>query len=471
MGRLQRYLRKLSVSEWESLHAEAQKRFRGKTLALLERLRGTGVPQSLTPTEKELAQRLERWIWQRAYLAQQQAYKLTEAPPVEWILTGAQLYRDKSLVREALEVLGLKRSTRIEALKLLFRRFDWEISEGQLGSAMVTLRKVRRKLLDLDLYLRQHRLQLWLHWLLREYGGSYSAEGHRALDRLAPYMAATLRLLKKSGSDLLDLNLQVIHLIAQGQIEAALSLTDTIAHTLPTEMQVNRWLCQLMLRRPLREIQESTIAHIAGPLSPLSRAVLLNRVLLTLLQGASPAVLRQYRPQLERWLLHTPLYRWENAFTWAQLLWLIGDQRAAIDWLSKIPPSVGRLMWIQTQLLKLLLHTESRNWVELIRSVRSLSYLLSQLKSKIASAQILRRLVRRLYKARLNPRVLTKAVALWEAHLQATPSEKAFWALTILPDWIKAQIERKNLADYRATQDQHRYAIEQMLLEIEVLLT
>lgn len=470
MGRLQRYLRRLSFAEWESLYAEAQKRFRGKTLALLERLRGTGVPQQLTPSEKELAQRLERWIWQRAYILHQHAHKLTEAPPIEWIFMGAQLYREKELIREALEVLNLNRSHPLEALRLLFQKIAWEVSEGRLHHAMIALRKSRQGLMQLDLHLRQLRLQIWLHGLLREYGGSYSIEGRRALNRLEQYIDSMLKLSKKPEGGVLALSLQVTYLIAQGQVEAALRLTDECAFPSPAEVLLNRWLCQLMLRRPLKEIHDSTVAAIVGPLPPLSRAILLNRVLLNLLQAASPAVLRQYRPQLERWILRTPLYRWENAFTWAQVLWLMGDSAASATILAEIPPSVGRFLWLQTQLLRLLLHIEGRNWIEVIRSVRSLSHLLRQLKSKIASAPLLHKLVRRLYKARLSPGALPKAVALWEAHLQAMPSEKAFWALTLLSDWIKAQLQRKSLTDYRAMQCQDSLIIEQMLYKVDKLL-
>lgn len=283
-------------------------------------------------------------------------------------------------------------------------------------------------------------------------------------------MATTLKRLREPEGGASAMSLQITYLIARGQVEAALRLTDECVFPLPAEVLLNRWLCQLMLRSPLKPVQDSTVAAIVGPLPPLSRAILLNRVLLTLVQAASPALLREHRSRLERWLLRNRLYKWENTFVWAQLLWLMGDSAASATILAEIPPSVGRFLWLQTQLLRLLLHIEGRNWIEVIRSVRSLSYLLRQLKSKIASAPLLRKLIRRLYKARLSPGALPKAVALWEAHLQAMPSEKAFWALTLLPDWIKAQLQRKSLTDYRAMQCQDSLIIEQMLCKVDKLL-
>lgn len=47
---------------------------------------------------------------------------------------------------------------------------------------------------------------------------------------------------------------------------------------------------------PIREIHDSIVsAVVIAPIPPINRAVLLNRLLSTLLQAASPAMLRQYR--------------------------------------------------------------------------------------------------------------------------------------------------------------------------------
>lgn len=470
MGRLQRYIRRLTASEWEELHADARKQLRGKTLALLERLRSTGAPQVLTPTEKELAQRLERWIWRRSYLEHNGKIRTFHRPPAAWVLMGARLYLAKGLLPEALAILKPQSPSQLENIQLLLWRLVWEMERGRLEGAMRTLRLLRTRLGQLRWEVERWRVQLWLHRLLREYGGSYTLAGQRVLKRIARSPLWHTAWPTEKERRVFHLNVHITYLIAQGRIETALQLADPNRFPPRPEWLLNRWLCQLMLRRSLEETQETTLSYMQGGFSPLSGAILVNRTLLTLLQKASPTFLREYRPQLERWMQRYRLYQMENRFVWAQLLWLAGDSAAAAREFERVKPSMGRFFVLQARLLSLLLSIDSRDWVATVRQVRRLLHLLRVAEQQIASAALLRRLARRLYWMRMSPRVLPKAVALWARHLDNSPTERFFWNLTLLPDWLQAQLKRQRMCEYRTHAPESTKALSDLMTKVGELL-
>lgn len=448
MGRLQTYLRRLPGEAWEALLRAAKQELGPKTQALLVRLRQTGVPQRLSGSEKELAQRAERWIWRRAWLSGHLNHPLRAPARPEWVLTGATLYYQAGLKEEAFALLERLPSEPLDRLSFLFQRLRWEIAEGKLRQSTWTLQKLQTELEKLQQNLETQRLQLLFHRLLREHGGSYTRSAQRLLARLARHPRWQKPLPAQPDQAAQEANLRALYAIARADLEEALRWYERLpANAVPTRL--NAWLVHLMASSPI-ETLVPLWEGLSPPLPPQYQAVLLNRVLLTLLRYAPPSFLPYYKEALDRQVRRQSLYTYENGLTWAQLLYLAGHTSKALQEIPQLlqaplPP----FLRLQGELLLVVLAAEAGAWGPLIRSMEALLRLLKHLEPKIASAPLLRKWVRQLYQHRLQGKVLSRSVQAWNDHLEKHPTEALLWRLTLLPDWIEAKKTGLSLHLYR----------------------
>lgn len=458
MGRLQRYLRSLTPSEWESLYTEAQKELRGhKMRSLLERLRRTSAPQVLNPTEKELAKRIERWIWKHAFIQAHKSHPIYASPPIEWISKGALLYHAKGLSTDALALLRAEVHLPLEKLTLLFLRLKIQIESGAAKKASKTLREIEHISDHLRRSIQRERLQLTLWRLLNEYGGSYTEIGQRFLRRLEkhPYWKHTHG--TASEESVADTNLRILYALAKGNpMEAYKLCLDKTAQSHPSIL-LNRWLCSIMLKHPLSEYLSYDTLYTTK-LSEYDKATLLNRVLLTLLIYGSPAYLTSKLSLLEHWYLSSGFLP-ENGLVWLQLLWLCGKSEEAIKLSENLLEKVeGKpFTYIQVALMLLLIYAENHKWNKLVQHLRRLLYWLKRVEKFIASAPVMHKLLRQLYQARLRPQVLSAVAERWKKHLASYPTERYFWEITLLPDWIEARLSHQGIIGYR--QNAHRASV------------
>lgn len=246
-----------------------------------------------------------------------------------------------------------------------------------------------------------------------------------------------------------------------------------VAHE--TGILLNRWLSALFLRRPLEEVLP-LLPAFTSPLSEHEKAVLVNRILLTLMRYASPSMLQVWQERLMRWSLYIAALP-ENQLALAQLLWLMGDFSTAQKAIQKALNSIESVEdqpfpFVQTSLILLLIESEARDWTSLVRHLRSILYQLRKLKKIVASAFILSRFLRRLYEARLRPRVLRSVAEAWEKHLQNYPVERLFWETTLLSDWVQAHIRGMTLREYRSTLSYPPFTqVDSLLIQGETFLT
>lgn len=448
MGRLQNYLRRLPPEAWEVLSQAAQQELGPKTQSLLARLRSTGVPQVLSGSEKELAQRAERWLWRRAWLTEQIHHPLRAPARPEWVLTGATLYYKAGLLEEALALLDRLPSEPLDRLRFLLQRLRWEIAEGKLRQSSSTLRKLQAELQALQQTTETQRLELLFHRLLREHGGSYTRAAQRLLARLARHPRWKAPLPAHPDKAAQEVNLRVLYAIVRADLREALQWYQHLpADTDP--VRLNAWLVHLMAGSRI-EAFLPLIEGFSPPLPPQHQAVLLNRILLTLLLYSPPSFFPSWRERLGQCLRQQSLYTYENGLTWVQLLFLGGDWSKALkeaEVLLQARPSP--FLRMQGQLLLTVLYTEARAWTPLTRLIPTLLRLLKHLEPKIASAPLLRKLVGELYQHRLQGRILNQSAQAWHEHLEKYPTESLLWRLTLLPDWIEAHKAGLSLYLYR----------------------
>lgn len=452
MGRLQRYLRRLSPSEWEALHREACRSLGPKTVALVERLRKTGIPQVLSPSEKELAQRVERWIWRSARIEQELKRPLRASPPPEWILQGAELYWTHHLAEDALALLKKAPDSPFWALVFLFQRFKWEVSLGKFPRSQKTLGQFQNTLTRLLAETKRQRLQILLHRLLREQGGSYTASAKKLLQRLSQSTRWYKPLPTHPEEAYAELNLRGTYALAQGQLPEAIRLYESEPYpSPPPAILLNRWLCYLIADSPIQQIQH-TLAQVPPHLSPHEKALTLSRFLLTLLLYAPPSFVESHRGLLQSWISRQTLYSAESRFLWAQLLWLIQrpiEAAQEIESLLKDKRSTFFLRF-QSRILLPLLYAEAQKWEGLIRSLQQTLSFLQRARRLVASAPLLEKLARNLYYHRLRSYNLQAAAAEWRTFLAQYPTEAFFWRLTLLPTWIDAHLAGQAIHAYRA---------------------
>lgn len=474
MGRLQRYLRKLTDKEWTELYAAAHQELRGeKMLNLLHRLRSTGIPQTLTPSEKELAKRLERWIWKRAYILEHQLHPIYSSPPTEWIRKGALLYHSKGLSEEALSLLQSESRSPLQVLLVLFTRLRIEIEQGLNNESLSTLREISCIAEKLKEFAEREELQIYLWRLLRDYGGSHTEVGRRFLRRLEkhPYWQ---RPAPEEPNELFPhINLRMLYLLTQGSLSEAyqLSLCPSIQNY--PSILLNRWICAIMLRHPLAEYLSLLPTLHKSHLYEQEKAILLNRLLLTLLLYSSPSYLSQKLDEIERWYLRYASLP-ENQFVWVQLLWLCERYKEAIQLSEKLMERVKekRFAYLQAALILLLIYTESQTWHKLVRHLRHLLKWLRDAQNVLASASLLSRIIKKLYQARLRHKVLSAVANEWHQHLSSFPAERYFWEITLLPDWIMAHTKQQKLSEYRQSVSRSSSAeIEALLQQVAPLLS
>lgn len=466
MGRLQRYLRQLTAEEWSALHEDALQELRGKSLALLERLRSTGVPQTLTPSEKELAKRIERWIWKRAFIQRHEKHPPYKPHPPEWQLTGAELYYQKGLTHDAYALLKTTSKDTIHELLFQLTRLRWNLNDGKTTEAYRTTQHIWRLTERIRQHTEQVRFQLILSRLLRDYGGSYTEVGRRYLRRINQ-SDRWQRPLPTNPEDLItEVNLRILYHLSQGKPDEAYLFCANPKIPPHAGIYLNQWMCSLLLKHPFSVYLQYSALLQQTTMSDYERAIFLNRLLLTLLMYAPPSYIESKLPLLEQWYVRA-LRMPENHYVWAQLLWLSGHTSEARRVLENLLPEVKRspFAYLQGAVILLLIYVEEHNWVKVVRYTRHLLYWLRQQRRIIASAAVLARILRQLYEARLRPRSLLLATQTWDKHLQKYPTESYFWGITLLSDWLLAQISRRTLREYRQNELRTTFCDLEMFLQ------
>ena len=455
MGRLQRYLRRLPEAEWRRLWREAQQELGPKTQELLYRLRVSLSPVRLSASDKELVQRTERWLWRRAFLHKYQKHPLRASPPTEWIFTGAELYHKVGLAKEAMVLLSYLPAHPLEALRFLFRRFRWEVEAGNLLQSSRTLREIEGRVRLLLLGVERQRLQLLLHRLLHEHGGSYTQAAQRLLRRIQQ-LARWRQPLPTFPDELAaEINLRVLYALACGDVATALEYCEKALSLVPSSHRntfcLNGWLCTLMARKDLQAATKWAFS-LVPPLTAHEKSVYLYALLFTFLVHASPGFIRRHQQTLRVWAEEPQLYKEESQFLWGQLLWLVGQPREGARVLESIllRRSVPFFLRLQVDVLLPLMYREAREPFQTVRAFHKGLQFLRKFRLRVASAALLVALMNRLYKARLHPARMQEAARQWEQHLQAFPAEALSWRTTLLPEWIKAQLAGQRIELYRA---------------------
>ncbi|MCX7980012.1 MAG: hypothetical protein N3A68_03060 [Bacteroidia bacterium] len=468
MRRLQRYLRRLSETEWRSLWEEAQRELGPKTQKLLYRLRVSLAPVGLSLSEKELAQRAERWLWRRAFLEKHQKHPLRTSPPSEWVLTGAELYRKVGLSKEAIALLQRLPEHPLEALRFVFRRFRWEAEAGHLTQSSRTLRKIEGQVRQLLLSVERQRLQLLFHRLLHEHGGSYTQAAQRLLRRLQRLTRWSQSLPASPDELATEINLRILYALACGDGATALEYCERALALVPVSyhntFRLNGWLCTLMARKDLREATRWA-SSLVPPLTAHEKAVYLYGILFTFLVHASPGFIRRHQQTLRLWAEEPQLYKEESQFLWGQLLWLMGQPREGAEVLESLllRRRVPLFLRLQVHVLLPLIYKEAREPFQTVRAFHKGLQFLRKFQPRVASAVLLVALMKKLYQARLHPVRMQEAVRQWEKHLQAFPAEKLSWSTTILPEWIKAQLAGQRIELHRTTSSAGDALCEQLI--------
>lgn len=476
MGRLQGYLRRLPETEWRCLWREAQRELGPKTQELLYRLRMSLSPVRLSPSDKELVQRAERWLWRRALLHKYQKHPLRASPPPEWIFTGAELYHKVGLSKEAMVLLSHLPAHPLEALRFLFRRFRWEAEAGNLPQSSRTLREIERRVKQLLLGVERQRLQLLLHRLLHEHGGSYTQAAQRLLRRIQRLARWRQPLPTLPDELAAEINLRVLYALACGEVATASEHCERALLLVPSSyrntFRLNGWLCTLMVRQDLREATKWAFS-LVPPLTAHEQSVYLYAVLFTFLVHASPGLVRRYQTRLHAWAEDPQLYKEESQFLWGQLLWLMGQPQEGAKVLESLllRRSVPFFLRLQVHVLLPLMYREAREPFQTVRAFHKGIQFLRKFRLRVASAGLLVALMKNLYQARLHPARMQEAAGQWEKHLQAFPAEKLSWSTTLLPEWIKAQLAGQRIELYRAAFSVGDSLCEQLIQQSTHLLS
>lgn len=453
MGRLQRYLWRLSEPEWEALWEAAQGEVGATTQRLLHSLRYSRVELSLRGSQKELLQRLERWVWRWLWRRTHERTPIYRPAPVEWLWMGAQAYRRAGLSQAALTLLYQVISRKPWPVEELLLAARWHTEEGEIRAAYRAMLTLEHLVSQLYRRTQQNRLQLLLVRLFEEYGGSYTQPAQRLIRLIARLKRWEEPLPSTPEEYAMECNLRGTWALVQGDLEEALHWyrpQRALPEAYHWQLILNSILVQLYAQASEGFAQLLTIPP--ERLSPFNRLVWFERLLLGLLSQGDIPLIQSLLPHLHR--VHTQLPAKPHIqLLLIQLRWIAGEGfRSVQDQLDALlqEPLLKRraaLLW-QTHLVRLLFAVEADEVRLMVRAYTDIQRFLRKHRRDFMSALPMLRLMRYLYRARLVHKPFSQAMALWEAHLQAFPAERYFWRHTILPEWILARSQRLSLHAY-----------------------
>lgn len=475
VARFQQYLRRLSAAEWEAVWTAAQQQLGKKSQELLRRLREQSHAIRLSPSEKELTKYIERWHWKWLYIRSQEGRSFREALPTVWVVAGARAYHQKGLSNEALRILHTFSAENAPFEHLLLRERIFIATESmQYTQAYRDLFQLERRLRALVEIAYRQRIQLLLWRLLYEQGGSYTESAKRILQRLARLRIWDRELPTAPEDKIAEINLRSLYALCQGDLAQAIAWYQRYREEkslAPSPiLELNAWLYYIMERRP-PEVFLSLLPRLHPPFSPQERAVLLNRLLLTILHFMPPREIEAVLEQYEGIYLIVQPKLAENELVWAQCLWLTHRFGEAFQIFSKLSKNrhTPLFLRLQAMLLRVMAAIDAQAWHEMYISMEKALHFLRKYRNKVASAQLLARQMRLLYRARLRQRSLRHAVQVWRQHLNAYPTESLMWRLTLLPVWIESRLRRIPMEGYRSSD--HTALVQNILSHGMHLLT
>lgn len=451
MGRLQRYLRHLSEAEWQELHGEMQSSLGKATVALAERLRGTLRTISLNSGEREQAQRIERWLWRKAIIERAKRVALTQPTPIEWRLIGAELFYQRGLVQDAYGLLTAPAASPVQRFTLEIQRLYWQVQEGELTGARQTVGSLLRLLRYMRDDLLRQRMELALAQVLREHGSGIPPAARRLLTRIGDQLR---RRPLPEGTHLrafAERNLRLLYAIARSdsdEIQRWRIETLESPHAIP--LLLNSWLSWLLEACPLGRFTR-LLEQLPSPLYPQYESIASHLTLLTLLRYGTPEFIREKLPQIygRKSQFPSPPFP-ERELIRSQLLWLAGEDASAHTALRELRQQVSdrHTFWrLQIEILYLLVSIDLRVWSEVLRTAEGLEKRLRR--TEVATAPLLRKLIKEIWRTRLYPEALHGLNQRWETTLQTLPTEAGQWRLTLIPDWLQARLRGQNIQELR----------------------
>lgn len=475
MGRLQRFIRRLPPEEWEPLWKAAQKEISPQSQTLLATLRSSRSPIPLRGSAKEVAQRVERWIWRYMQVQESFRYPPYKSPPTTLLLYGAQVYYRAGLESEAFQILRQAQKQIEWPIQELLMEVRWHKMKGRFKAATRVLYELERVALHLYQSVQQHRLQLLLIRLFREHGGSYTASAQRLLRRLSTLRRWQTPLPIDPKARATEKNLRGTYALMQGDPQQAFHWYIPEAD-LPTSeatsLVLNAWLCQIYLKDSPASIASllQELPHREFP--EYLKAVLAERCLLTMLHYGHPKDLQRLRPWMQRTANYASTSGASASLLTLQLEWISGEKssyRSRLSFLAQ--ESLTPTEKLQFHLVSLLLAVESGDLREIIQGFQRGESFLRKNRSKFASAPLLGRLIRKLYTVRLRSHALRQVARAWDTHLIEYPAERLFWMHTILPHWIEARLKTESLEAYYQSRPSSADLISQIEEFVKNILT
>lgn len=457
MGRLHRYIQRLSDAEWHAIHEAAMQHLGRNTLSLLCRLRAEKYPPKLTRGQKEVTKHIERWLWKWLYVESHRRHSHREKLPTEWIVSGAGSYYQRGMIEEALAILRRHDTQNAgKRVNLLLLRILWETENLRFRSAQQTLYVLEKWLGMLLDSTRRQRLQITLQRLLSEHGGSYTAVALRVLTRLSNLEYWHRSLPENIQDRAAEINLRMLYAQTRGDIKMSIHLYETHAdalrgQTLNQAHDLNGWLAYLMAGMPFEKIQ-TLLKKLSPPGNIQDMILMFNRLLLTLVSHASPAHIRRLLPLLRQTYQASDIHPVESRLAWSEVLWMGGEVEEAFAQLEHLRghKSLSIVQRVQINIMAVILTLEEQRWTPMYRNLQRTFRVLRTARACMASATLLHRQIRLLYNARLRSAAFQRAARAWQVHIQAYPAEALQWRLTLLPVWIEARAAGISLRDYIA---------------------
>ncbi|MCS6895555.1 MAG: hypothetical protein NZZ60_05330 [Bacteroidia bacterium] len=452
MGRLQRYLRALSETEWSQLLDEMSQTLGKRTVQLAIRLRETLRTLPLTSTEREQAQRIERWIWRKEAIESYEKISLTAPTPFELRLIGAHLLYKKGLVKDAYTLLAPTGSeSLVQKLHLDVQKLLWQVQEGELRDAEQTLNILLRLLRQIYADLERQKMEIILSRILREYGGSDLPKVRRTLDKIGKRLKQRRLPEEKSHAYYAERNLRLLYGITRRDPDETEKWRMDImesAEALP--VLLNSWLSLLIEGVDLERITH-IVKQINPPLLPQFESIAGHLAGLTLLRYASSGFVRAIIPKLYGYITRLPvLVEPESDFLKAQLFWLSGEASSAHLILTDLRDrnrEIRGITRIQIEITYLMLNYDL-NFIQNFHN--SLLWLKGSIrKFEVASTKYLRQILKNLQTEQSPSTYHFHLAQYWEAIQTNTPSEAQSWKLTIFPDWIAGRSKGLYLWEYR----------------------
>lgn len=458
MHRLQKFLRWLPEARWRALYEQAQSQLPAKSQELLLQLRETVRPLSIRGSQKEVLQRLERWIWRYLWCEEYEDFPVHKSPPpAAWVIAGANAYYAAGLRSEAIKVLKYLIESTNERCRFSDRLTlsQWQTEIGQLLPAMKSMRALKRDLLYLKDRLQRLRLLLYLTYLMDKYHGLTASETlQKRIEKLA-------RLKRWNASLPADPSLRAIERNLRGTW-ALLRLDTTEAkswyqpdpdlpHAEALPLRLNLWLT-LTYEKASAETLLPVLQSFSVPELTLNqRSALLARICETYLLYMPLKKVREALPLLRRAFILQGEIAPSTELQRIRLFWLGQSNFPYAKELADFSANrrYSALIRWQGLLLWATLAIEGRNYESILHAYETMKGFLRYKKKFLPAAVPVLRFLQRFITQKWDRELLRETAQKWQAYFKAASRERFYWHHTFLAMWIEAHLQGQSLREYK----------------------